>query len=100
MWTLHKQQQQRGVQLPPRERPAGEAPREATRDRTAQDHDRAGGTAQPGDYPASALENTRGGGAPSAPEAQVAWDAVVQPERRRPPRDAHASDDLPLPEGK
>jgi hypothetical protein len=96
MWTRHKQQQQRGVQLPPRERQPGEAPREATRDRAAQDHDRAGGTAQPGDYPASAIENTRD----AAPEAQVAWDAVVQPEQRRQPDEPKDWDDLPLPEGK
>jgi len=103
MWTLHKQQQHCGAQLPVRERArqAGAAPAEATRDREAQQHDRAdldvsGGAPQPGDYPASPLENRDGDAAPSAPEGQVAWDAVVQPERRR----ARAWDELPLPEGK
>ncbi|MBT2135538.1 hypothetical protein KK137_14465 [Croceibacterium sp. LX-88] len=40
MWTLHKQQQQRGVQL--RTRKSGEAPVEAVKDREAQDHEQAG----------------------------------------------------------
>ena len=59
MWTLHRQQQQCGAQLHARERvrQPGEAPDEAVADRAAQEHDRAGGEAQPGGYPASALEN-------------------------------------------
>jgi len=99
MWTLHTQQQQRGAQLHTRKtREPGEPPAEATADRAAQEHDRAGGeTLQPGDYPASPIENRDDGGARAAPEAQVAWDGVVQPERPRPrPR----WDALPLPDGK
>ena len=59
MWTLHEQQQHCGAQLHARERvrQPGEAPAEAVADRAAQEHDRAGGEARPGAYPASALEN-------------------------------------------
>jgi len=109
MWTRLQQQQQRGAQLPERGRRAGEAPAEAVKDRAAQEHDRAdldtGGEAmQPGDYPASPIENSSGdpatglrtGDTPAAPETSAEWDAVVQPERRPP----HEPDDLPLPEGK
>ena len=79
MWTRHKQQQQCGAQLPPDERirRRGTAPEAATRDRDAQEHDRAGDPAQPGDYPASALDNARS----IASAAPVSWDAVVQPEQ-------------------
>ncbi len=82
MWTLHKQPQHCGAQLPARERnrQPGEPPAVAVDGREAQDHDLAGETLQPGEYPASAVENG-GGGAPSAPDAQQSWDAVVQPER-------------------
>jgi hypothetical protein len=112
MWTRLQEQQQRGAQLPTRSgkaRHAGEPPAEATRDRAAQEHDRAaldvgGGAMPPGGYPASPLENSSGdpatgvgtGDTPPAPAAGVAWDSVVQPERRPRP----ARDDLPLPEGK
>jgi len=112
MWTRHQQQQQRGAQFPKRIGKASEpgagdtgaAPEEATRDRAAQEHDRAGeGAARPGGYPASPIENTSGdpstglrtGPAPTAPEPGAEWDRVVQSERRRRPWD-----DEPLPEGK
>lgn len=105
MWTLHKQQQQCGAQLPARDRmrQQGEAPGEATRDRAAQEHDRAdldagGGPLQPGEYPASAMEHGDSDNTPTAPEAQVDWDAVVQPEGKA--RRADQWDDQPLPEGK
>lgn len=115
MWTRLQQQQQRGAQLPARSgkaRQEGEPPTEATRDRAAQEHDRAdldsGGEAmQPGDYPASPIENSSGdpatglrtGDTPAAPQTSVGWDTVVQPERQR-DRRGRARDDLPLPEGK
>jgi hypothetical protein len=86
MWTLHKQQQHCGAQLHARSgkaRQAGEAPGEATRDRAAQDHDRAGDQAlQAGDYPASPLEHGGRDNTPAAPEGQVEWDEVVQPRRQ------------------
>ena len=98
MWTLHQQQQHRGAQLHARQgkaRQAGEAPREATRDRAAQEHDRAGDQAlQPGEYPASPVEHRDQDITPGAPEAAVEWDDVVQPEQRR------GRDDQPLPDGK
>ncbi len=84
MWTFLKQQQQRGAQLPARDkaRQQGEAPDDATRDRAAQDHEEAAGAPQSGaDYPASAPENRSGDNTPSAPDARVEWDEVVQPER-------------------
>jgi hypothetical protein len=90
MWTLHRQQQQCGAQIDPRAgkaRQPGEAPAEAVADRAAQEHDRAdldagGGPLQPGAYPASPVEHGGSGNTPRAPEAQVHWDAVVQPERK------------------
>lgn len=86
MWTLHKQQQHRGAQLHARagkQRQPGEAPDEATRDRAAQEHDRAGDQSlQPGDYPASPIENGDHDNTPNAPEAAVEWDDVVQPEQK------------------
>lgn len=107
MWTLHKQPQHCGAQLHARDRRSpgsaprqpGEAPDEAIRDRAAQEHDRAGDPAQPGEYPASRLENRDGGDTPTAPgDAPVEWDDIVQPERRQPRRGDW--DDLPLPEQK
>jgi hypothetical protein len=86
MWTLHKQPQHCGAQLHARDRKprrSGEAPEEATRDRDAQEHDRAGETLQPGDYPASPIEHRDGDDTPTAPEGQADWDTVVQPERKR-----------------
>jgi hypothetical protein len=78
MWTLHKQQQHRGAQLHARSGKARQAG-EATRDRAAQDHDRAGDqTLQPGDYPASPLAHRDRDTAPGTPDR----------------------DDEPLPEGK
>ena len=106
MWTLHRQQQQCGTNMQPprgRGRQQGEPPAEATRDRAAQEHDRAdldagGGPLQPGEYPASALEHGDSDNTPRAPEAQVDWDTVVQPERKA--RRADQWDDVSPPEGK
>ena len=91
-WMLHRQQQQCGAQLPkrPDERQLGEAPAEAVEGREVQDHEQAGETLQPGDYPASRLEDRardpsttlRTGITPHAPEPRVQWDEVVQPERK------------------
>ena len=105
MWTLHKQQQHCGAQLHVRAgkpRRDGEAPEEAVADRAAQQHEQAdrdagGGPLQPGAYPASALEHGDSDNTPTAPEAQVDWDTVVQPERHAP---GPEGDDEPLPEGK
>lgn len=98
MWTLHQQQQHCGAQLHARgtrPRQAGEAPSEATAGREAQEHDRAGDQALPsGDYPASPIENADHDNTPTAPEARVAWDDVVQPEHKR------GAGDQPLPDGK
>lgn len=120
VWRLHSQQQQRGAQLHARGGPsrgsgprqAGEAPSEAVAGREAQEHehaaeDVAGEHGQPGESPASPLENRdrgpstgpRTGDTPTAPEPRASWDAVVQPERRKHPRGAEW-DDQPLPEGK
>jgi hypothetical protein len=106
MWRRHAQQQQCGAQMPARDHKArrpGEAPDVATRDREAQEHDRAdldvsGAAAQPGDYPASPIENRDQDNTPSAPdEPRAGWDDVVQPERQR---RGQGFDRLPLPEGK
>ena len=94
VWTLHRQQQQCGAQV----RRPGEAPREAVRGREAQDHEQAGGAAQPGESPASRIEDRDRDNTPSAPDdPQVEWDHVVQPERQR---RGESFDRLPLPEGK
>lgn len=94
MWTLHRQQQQCGAQV----RQPGEAPREAVRGRTAQDHEQAGGMPGPGESPASRIEDREGDNTPSAPDDPGPdWDAVVQPERQR---RGERFDRLPLPEGK
>jgi hypothetical protein len=97
-WTLHRQHQQRGAQIP---RP-DEAPGEAVRGRAAQDHEQAaqslsGSAPQPGESPASRIEDREGDNTPSAPDPQVDWDDVVQPERQ--PR-GERFDRAPLPEGK
>ena len=101
-WTLHRQHQQRGAQIP---RP-GEAPREAVRGREAQDHEQAaqelsGSDLQPGEAPASRIEDRAGDITPSAPDPQVDWDDVVQPARE-PGRQRRGErfDRTPLPEGK
>jgi hypothetical protein len=111
VWTLHSQQQQRGAQLHARGRPsgsgprqAGESPTEAVAGREAQDHehaaeDVAGEQAQPGESPASRLEDRDGDLTPTVPEPGASWDEAVQPERRRHPRGGRW-DDQPLPEGK
>ncbi len=98
MWTLHRQQQQRGAQMHARanrERLAGEPPADAVAGREAQEHGHAalvaaGEQPRPGEGPASALGNRGQDITPSAPVPQVTWDEVVQPER----------DEEPLPEGK
>jgi len=96
-WKLHSQQQQRGAQMPSSGGAnAGKAPDEATRDRAAQDHEHAGGTPRPGNYPASRIEDRDGDITPSAPEPDVDWDEVVQPE----PAKARDVDPQPIPEGK
>ncbi|HEY6814288.1 MAG TPA: hypothetical protein VI168_01995 [Croceibacterium sp.] len=97
MWTLHKQPQHCGAQLHARGPSTGSGPRQpdgaldtATRDRAAQQHDRAGDqTLQPGGYPASPIEHRDQDNTPTAPDARADWDQVVQPEPRQ-----------PLPEGK
>ena len=99
VWTLHRQQQQCGAQV----RRPGEAPREAVRGREAQDHEQAaqdvsGRAPQPGESPASGIENGDQDNTPSAPdEPRAGWDDVVQPERQR---RGQGFDRLPLPEGK
>jgi hypothetical protein len=105
VWTLFRQQQQCGAQMPARtdrERRLGEAPGEATRDRAAQDHEQAGEALQPGDYPASRIEDRDDDITPSAPDPRVEWDDVVQRQRDpgRPQRQAGESDDLPPPEAR
>jgi hypothetical protein len=92
-WTLHRQQQQCGAQMP---RAGGEAPSEATRDREAQDHEQAGPAPQAGESPASPIEHRDQDNTPTAPEPGVQWDEVVQPERQ--PRQGERRDDLPLSE--
>lgn len=104
MWKFLKEQQQRGSQLHTRADGArqGEAPAEAVAGRSAQDHDYADLQVSGGephrdiDYPATEPPEREGDITPSAPEPQVEWDEVVQPERRREQGDG----DLPLPEGK
>ena len=95
-WTLLRQQQQCGAQLHNKARRPEEVPREAVADRAAQDHEQAGGTLPPGDYPADRIEDRDQDNPPSAPDPRVDWDEVVQPEQRG----GEESDDLPLPEGK
>jgi hypothetical protein len=93
-WTLHRQQQQCGAQM----RQPGAPPREAVKGREAQDHEQAGGVPQPGESPASGIENRDQDNTPSAPdEPRASWDDVVQPERQR---RGQGFDRLPLPEGK
>jgi hypothetical protein len=77
-WIIMPQQQQRGAQMPP----PGGAPHEAVKDRSAQDHERAG------DQTGKSAEPARPG------PTGVRWDEVVQPAA------VDAPDDLPLPEGK
>ena len=83
-WARHRQQQQCGAQLHNKPRQAGEVPKEAAEGREAQDHEQAGEVLQPGDYPASAIENRGQDETPSAPDdPRVEWDEVVQPERQQ-----------------
>lgn len=118
-WTRLSQQQQCGAQLRDRKRQArgaGEAPAEAVAGREVQDHDYADlqvsdGEPQRGiDYPATNPPERQGDITPSAPEPQVHWDDVVQPERHSrqseaPGRPLRAQgqrlpEGQPLPEGK
>lgn len=103
MWTRHKQQQQRGVQFKPQD----DAPQEAVKDRSAQNHEQAvvavsppeAGEPAPGDYPASRMQDGDSDNTPSAPAPTVDWDELVQPEQQQ-GKTGRADDDLPLPEGK
>ena len=95
-WTLHRQQQQCGAQLHNKAIQPGEAPEEAVAGRKAQDHEQAGERLQPGDYPASRIEDRDDDITPSAPEPDVQWDEVVQPERQV----GEASHDIEPAEGK
>ena len=97
-WTLLRQQQQCGAQLHNKARRPEEVPREAVADRAAQDHEQAGETLPPGDYPADRIEDRDQDNTPSAPDPDVDWDEVVQSERQE--QQGEKSDDLPLPEGK
>ena len=68
------------------DRKTGEAPADATDGRAAQQHDlayeQAGGEAEPGLYPANAVEDREGGDiTPDAADPDVEWDERVQPER-------------------
>ena len=105
-WNHMPQQQQRGSQLGER---AGTAPKEAVKERAAQEHDLAdlevAGTTEPQrgiDYPADTVPEREGDIAPTLPEDEpVNWDDVVQPENHsRQAPGQEAADDEPLPEGK
>jgi hypothetical protein len=112
MWTFLRQQQQRGAQVHARDagkgQQAGEAPAEAVAGREVQDHDYAdlqvSGSDQPrqGDYPATNPPERDNDITPTAPEAHVEWDEVVQPEQadQRPRRRPDDEDGQPLPDGK
>ncbi|MBO9517580.1 MAG: hypothetical protein J7493_05895 [Porphyrobacter sp.] len=95
MWTLHKQQQQRGVQFPTHKN--AEAPPEAVKDRSAQDHEQAGVGAPGAPYPASPIE--RGGdNVPTAPSPPVTERKATLSGSDK--DDEADFDALPLPEGK
>jgi hypothetical protein len=59
----------------------GEAPDDAVNDRDAQQHDRAGGQPEAGNYPSDSIENREGENTPDAADPHVEWDERVQPER-------------------
>ena len=104
VWTLHRQQQQCGAQIPNPSTRSGsrqpdEVPKEATKGRAAQDHEQAGEALPPGDYPASRVEDRDQDITPTAPDPHVEWDEVVQPERQV-GEASHDLDDQPDPEGK
>jgi hypothetical protein len=99
VWTLHQQQQQCGAQLHNKAGQPGDVPKEAVEGRAAQDHEQAGETLPPGDYPTSRVEDRNGDITPTAPDPDVDWDEVVQPERQV-GEASHDLDDQPLPEGK
>ena len=74
MWHRLPEQQQRGVQLDNR------VPKDAVKDRAAQDHEQAGGDPGAGLYPSDPIERRKGDNTPAAPEPRVEWDERVQPE--------------------
>jgi len=84
----------------------GEPPAEATEGREAQEHDPAdlqvSGSDAPrrGDYPATNPPDRQGDITPTAPQADVEWDEVVQPERADARPKSIQPDEQPLPEGK
>ena len=75
MWHRLPEQQQRGVQLGSR------VPKDALKDREAQDHEHAGGDPGAGLYPSDPIERRKGDNTPDAARPRVAWDERVQPER-------------------
>ena len=104
VWSIHRQQQQCGVQMPPRadgDRQLGEVPAEAVADRAALDLEECGVNSRPEScYPADPIERSDQDNTPSAPEPRVAWDDVVQPQRQqRGERADEAADDFPPTEG-
>ena len=98
VWTILRQQQQRGAQFPD----AGRPPKEAVEGRAAQDHEQAGEQLPPGDYPTSRIEDRDDDNTPTPREPDVQWDEVVQPPsgHGRRQQQGEERDDLPLPEGK
>ena len=75
MWHRLPEQQQRGVQLDNR------VPKDAVKDRAAQDHEQAGGDPGPGLYPSDPIERRKGDNTPDAPDPRIQWGERVQPER-------------------
>jgi hypothetical protein len=75
MWHRLPEQQQRGVQLDNR------VPKDAVKDRAAQDHEFAGGDPGAGLYPSGPIERRKGDNTPDDPQPEVEWDERVQPER-------------------
>jgi hypothetical protein len=79
MWHRLPEQQQRGVQLDNR------VPKDAVKDRAAQDHEQAGGAPDsgpgPGLYPSDPIERRKGDNTPDDPQPEVEWDERVQPQR-------------------
>jgi hypothetical protein len=72
----------------------GEAPKDATGGRDAQQHDlayeQAGGKEMPGLYPSNDIDDRDGDITPDAPDPHVEWDERVQPERA----DERAGEDI------
>ena len=76
MWHRLPEQQQRGVQIDSR------VPKDAVKDRAAQEHEQAGGDPGPGLYPTDPIERRKGDNTPDDPQPGVEWDERVQPERQ------------------